>query len=395
MARGTHFGGQLRRLKLSLSNPLEQITGICFVGDSITLGRDLVANSIITPHAGELEDPRNNSTDGSWVNIFKKYIQDVYFDEESATPSVTNWSTSISGESIITYSREHVLFPLRGLFKHAMVGKDLDTTEYESLNSVTNRVMSLRSTADNNDYHSIRFTFTGDEFDLRFHSVNSNSMDYDIYIDGCHEGTYNTQPNIDGVVVGTNQSRIHNIGYVREAEIEIRSRRVSNTLTQSLRLEGLIVNKKVSLSNQGIRGKEVDTYIEDIMPYDPFRREDNYIFVCLGVNDRKHVTEFVNGVDGFRENLQDLVGLLKPLADVILINPNRCKFSVNNLHSFTSSQVRDVVVQVASSNDIDNVDNFSLFSGMDFLDYTTDYLHPNEVGHAAMGENLIAMFNIA
>jgi len=67
------FGGQLSRLKASLTNPLEQFTGIVFIGDSITWGSGNTGEQAPTdPRDGTLSDPRDYFGTSSYVNIIKK-----------------------------------------------------------------------------------------------------------------------------------------------------------------------------------------------------------------------------------------------------------------------------------------------------------------------------------
>lgn len=394
---GIYIGNQLRKLKTSLMNPLEQITGICFIGDSITWGRKLPDNGVSGPYSGLLSDPRDSAASSSFVNIFKRYISNAFFD--GTIPYYRNWQGSPSGESIVDYFREYILFPHGGIFTHEAVGENITYEETgTSSDTLNRRVIVYRSLTEDSGYHAIRFKFTGNRFTLYFQSVNENSMNYEVLIDGISQGIYSTRPGLDGVSEGVNNSRIHDIDYVRDKEIEIRTVRGPGALSQSLRVEGIKILKKVTISNQGIRGKEVNTYIQDCMndnPH-PVRASDNYIFCALGTNDRQNISgDFPNSVDGFRRNLEEIVTQLKSFGEVIMMTANDGNNHVPAQHSFTCAQARDIICQVADKQSCDFIDNVSITAGMSVADYTEDNLHPNETGHNLIAKNIISMLERA
>lgn len=93
------FGGQLARLKESLMKP--GLTGICFIGDSITWGTGTRQGPNPNPRRGTLADPRDNFASESYVNNFKRYIGQTY--AAGAEPVLSNWPSSPSGQSVVEY----------------------------------------------------------------------------------------------------------------------------------------------------------------------------------------------------------------------------------------------------------------------------------------------------
>lgn len=96
-------GGQLGRLKAALADPNRQMTGIAFVGDSITWGTGTRQGPNPDPRNGTLADPRDNFSSESFVNNVKRYIGEAYM--PGASVSHSNWRTSPSGQSVVEFSR--------------------------------------------------------------------------------------------------------------------------------------------------------------------------------------------------------------------------------------------------------------------------------------------------
>ncbi|MCE5993428.1 SGNH/GDSL hydrolase family protein [Pseudomonas sp. KCA11] len=100
--RLVHFnGGQLRRLKAALTNPNQAMTGITFIGDSITWGTGTRQGPNPDPRNGTLSDPRDNFSSESYVNNVKRFIGNKFV--PSASVKLSNWPTSPSGQSVVEF----------------------------------------------------------------------------------------------------------------------------------------------------------------------------------------------------------------------------------------------------------------------------------------------------
>jgi lysophospholipase L1-like esterase len=389
------FGGQLAKLKESLANPLEQITGIVFVGDSITWGRTLAENAVFDPRDGTLSDPRDNFASPSYVNEFKRYLGANY--AFNATPVLSNWPASLSGEAIAEYTVQHVLYPKDGDFSLATVGSSMSVTEVATSASITGFQLQL---ADGNlagtGYHSVTFPFTGDSFTLSFGISTGSEIYYELYVNGVLIGTYNNAAGVDGLVVGNNQQRTHTFNYVRNKTVEIRTKRGSySSGTRSLRLEGIIINKKIRITNQGINGATTNSYKTYNLAGNTFGDgeavglQDNYVFVQLGTNDRITRTDTPKGMNKFKSNLKLALDKITPLASVILMCANPAVDESTSVYSFNMQRCRDVVFRTAKENNIDMIDNYAVFGGIDMSVVTSDGLHPNNIGMQVIARNII------
>lgn len=95
-------GGQLSRLKRALTDREAGLLGITFIGDSITWGTGTGQGPNPNPRNGTLSDPRDVLKSESYVNNFKRDVQDRYM--PGSAVKLSNWESSRSGESVVEYS---------------------------------------------------------------------------------------------------------------------------------------------------------------------------------------------------------------------------------------------------------------------------------------------------
>ncbi|NWC73839.1 hypothetical protein HX823_07060 [Pseudomonas sp. P7759] len=389
-------GGQLAALKNSLTNPLEQLTSIVIIGDSIVWGSGNAGEQAPTdPRNGTLADPRDYFGTPSWVNQVKRYIGANY--AAGALPVLTNWPASPSGESIVEYSVVRDLFPRGGSFTTKSVGVSLSITDVANLSGITG---FQRQLSDGNlaqtSYHSISFPFTGTSFTLYF-GVSGDGLDYELFVDGITLGVYTTSEGEDGLTFGNNRTRTHTFSYIRNKQVELRTkRRVSQTSgTKIFRVEGIRVNKKIRISNQGINGASTRTYKANNLPGNPYAHgsavgpQDNYVLCQLGTNDRIKSALFPQGVNEFSANLSALLDVLQPMTSVILMCANPATNESSDVYSFTMQDVRGEIYRQARTRSLDMIDNYTALSIADMSLITNDGLHPNPLGYTLMARNVI------
>lgn len=380
------FGGQLAEMKNVLANPLAQFVGIVFIGDSITWGRTLTGNGVYDPRTGKLTDPRDVFASPSFVNEFKRYVGKEY--AYNKAPVLSNWSSSPSGQAIAEYNIEHILYPKNGDFNLVSTGTNMTVNEVSSGNSITGMQLQLTDNQyDGTGNHSIKFKFTGDSLTLSFAIVSGEEGYYDLIVDGVKRGTFHNTVGVDGLTAGNDKRRTHTFPFVRDKEIEIKTTRNSDPDGyHRIRIEGMIINKKIRITNQGIIGATVNSYRTFIN--EAVTEKDSFVICQLGTNDRIIESGKPKGSNVLRANLQYLLSSLTDKS-VILMAANPAANNDPATYSFTMQDVRDVVYRVAKANSIDMVDNYAIFSELENAKYTADGLHPNELGHLIMGRNII------
>lgn len=396
------FGGQLSRLKASLTNPLEQFTGIVFIGDSITWGSGNTGEQAPTdPRDGTLSDPRDYFGTSSYVNIIKRYIGEKYF--FGAAPELSNWPASPSGESIVQYNRQHILFPQNGFFTTTSSGPSVSVSRAPTSGALLGYQMSL---ADGNSAgtssHTLAFNFTGTAFTLSFGVAPEAGLDYELIVDGVSRGVFTTSAGEDGLTYGNDRRRLHTFPYVRNKKIELKTKRragVANTL--SFRPEAILIDKKVRIMNQGINGATSVSYRLYNLPGNNFGdgvavgADDNYVFCQLGTNDRIIPNNRPPGVNEFVANYDLLVAAIQPLADVILMAANPSSDESPLKYSFTMQDVRGVIYRAAKARSLDMIDNYTAMCRLNPRATANDGLHPDPFGYGLMARNWIDSFECA
>lgn len=386
------FGGQLAKLKASLGNPLEQYTGIVFIGDSITWGRTLPENGPYDPRDGTLSDPRDIFGSPSFVNEFKRYIGEQY--AFGASPVLSNWPASPSGESTAEYTVQQILYPKDGDFILTTTGTNTAVSESASGGSITGYQLQLAAASSGTGVHTISFNFTGDSFTLCF-GATVDALNYELFVDGVSQGVFSATPGTDGVVVGNNNQRVHIFPYVRNKLIEIKTVQAGYVGTGRLRPEGIIINKKIRIINQGINGSSARIYKANALTGNTFGdgeavgAYDNYVFCMLGTNDRITRTDMPKGTNKFKVNLKGVIDALNPLSNVILMCANPVADESTSTYNFTMQQVRGVIYDLAKTNSIDMIDNYSAWRGLEISALSSDGLHPNALGHQVIAKNII------
>lgn len=396
------FGGQLRSLVDDLGNPLVQQVGIVFIGDSITWGAGTGESAPTDPRDGTLSDPRDYYGTPSYVNQVKRYIQSRY--APSSTPILSNWAASPSGESTVEYQQEHVLFPRDGAEFSVERYSEVDISTSETLlhTRVGGGVLVLASgnVAVNNS-HTIKFSFTGTEFRVYFSTVDSNATYYEILVNGTKVGpTYSMKAGASATS-GTvqdgsyNNYYTHTIPFARDAEITIRTVRDGDTGNRIARFQAIGLNKRIIITNQGINGSSFRTYAAynlsggygDGVAVSP---QDSYVFVQLGTNDRLIATgnQYPSGQNIVQQYAEQLVAAIPVTAKVIMMvaNPTREDPAV---YWLTMRDIRDMILRVGRKHELDVIDNYSAFVGVNPYAVASDGVHPNRVGMQVIARNII------
>ena len=387
------YGGQLRRLREKLADPLVQFLGIVFVGDSITWGRTLPDNAVFDPRDGTLSDPRDSFSTASFVNEFKRYVGSQY--ARGGTPVLSNWAASTSGQAIAEYTATNVLYPRELPFLYTSSGASISVSEVAATGLVCGYQFRL---ADGNpagtSWHKISFPFTGTEFTLVFASLEADHCDYELIVDGVSQGIFTTGPG-GSIVEGNNQRRTHTFGFVKNKTIEIKTNRVAYASgVRALRLEGIEVARKIRITNQGINGATTLSY----QTYNlsggfgdgvAVGASDSFVILQLGTNDRGANKAFPGGVQGFRRNLSTILTTLTGLGEVVVMAGPPAVSEAAPTYTFTMQDCRNTLLAECKVRSLDLIDNFAAFNGATLSDVLADGLHPNEKGMRRIAANII------
>lgn len=381
------YGGQLRRLASALVNPFHQEVNIAFIGDSITWGRWVPDNSPYDPRNQSLQDPRDNSGTASYVNRFKRYIGAEFFNGEE--PTLSNWPASPSGQSTTLFSREIDLYVLGGGIQVNLSGGAV-AVDREAISAFLGRQYYASIPSSGGEF-SISFKLTGSEFTLAYTQISSGA-DYELIVGGVSQGTYSTSGESK-----FNTQRKHSFSYIYDGNVVIK---VANTQSPktAFYVEGLIIQKKCRITNQGINGASFVSYAARCFgAFGPSvtSQNDEFYFVQLGTNDR------VTGgnpkvVSTLHNSAVTLLGLLPSSSAVILMAANPAvQDHPAPGYGYSMNSVRNTINNLAREKSIDFIDNYSVFRGGDLDFLTADGLHPNARGHFLIARNIVAALESA
>ncbi|WP_354192827.1 SGNH/GDSL hydrolase family protein [Aquamicrobium terrae] len=394
-------GRALRRLKEAVSDPLTQYVGIVAIGDSITWGSGASNPGTSTPRDGTLADPRANYDSPNFVNLLKRYLQETYRSGPGSSESIGNWPASPSGQSDALYQKISAVYPRYGKFTVSNLGATAPISNQQDSRSPTYMVLGLPHNIPGQDYgHQIAFPFTGSMFTLSVRITQADlSMFFDVLVNDVVVQTVNAQEGNNGLVVDAGnfdqQIPITLPAMVHDGVVKIRTKRNGLSGNRYLNVTALRIPRRLSVRNQGINGATTVSYLANNMAGNPnghgvaVPASDRFVFIQLGVNDRGRGVR-PNGVNQFYENLNALLdNAALDSKEVILMISNPVENEDPATYSFTQQEVRNVIYQVGRERDVDVIDNYAIFRGMDFEEYTTDGLHPNDLGHSMIAENVI------
>ena len=397
------FGGQLNAMRKALTNPFYQHVGIVTIGDSITWGSGTGENLPFDPRNGTLKDPRDSADTDSYVNIFKRYIGRNYMND--VAPVHTNFEFSPQGQSITTFEREIILTPDAPDFATVVNGSSL-TNDRAYVNTLSESKWQYRYThanPSNAAYHEISWTMTGTEFTMSFAAVAGQCLGYELFVNDVSQGVFQTAPGSPadngGVVIDNtnNNRRTHVFGFKRNAKIRIRTVRDATQAgtTQVLRINAIVIKKRVRISNQGINGATTHSYtVYNLNPATApgfsgktaVEADDSFVTIQLGTNDRGIVAVPPTPV-AFEARVRAMIGYMPAGVKCILLCANP---AINTAGaSMTMQDIRASLLKVASELGNDFVDNYSAWGQSDPLSLTNDSVHPNVMGYNVMACNLI------
>lgn len=401
------FGGQLRDLREHLGNPFVQYCGIVLAGDSITWGTGATGNNTDSAgRDGTLSDPRDFYKTASYVNEFKRYLQQRY--AKGSTPIVSNYSYSASGESTVEYQKEFIMYPRYGeITVTQSAGSALTMSDLLNSSIVGGGQLLLSSgnlSVENS--HSISFTLTGDAFRLYFSCVNSTATFYELLIDGVSAGVFSMKAGVaassgivtDGQVGAYND---HVFPFVRGKVITIRTKRNGDAGNRDGRFNAIRILKRIVVKNQGIVGSTARSYgaynLSGSFDGNAVAPEDTFVFCQLGTNDClvPGANQFPRGVNIFRRYLDEALNYLSADKKIILmVAPPTTGQNPSTLW-FDMGDARDTILRCAKARAVDFIDNLSVFNDLDMSTVTGDGVHPNDLGYAVIVANIISCLESA
>ena len=252
-------GGQMGRLHLAIKDALIQNLQMTFIGDSITWGVGASGNSASGTRDKTLSDPRNNSDARTYVNEFGRWVKEYM--GEDATVRFENHYSSTSGESVRIIERQIREFPLGTMYSVTLNGSARDNTEQNISGPLMRARRSIAVAA--NATAELSFKYTGDSIGIVTSLLPSGGT-YELIVNGMSKGLTSCRD----PQAAFGRVTQHSFDYVKNKTVTIKVAHDStlDSGTQHVRVEGLLINKKITIKNQGLSGINFNTYINFNMP---------------------------------------------------------------------------------------------------------------------------------
>ena len=381
---------ELQQLKVDLSNPLYSVQ-IRLIGDSITWG---VGSSGTSSDAGRnhtLNDPRNNLTNGSWANLLRKWLGKTYFDEAAlvAEPLVSGLSSG-SGYYAKTFYIDAV-DPASGIeFFNDFDGTQIQLSDIivkQRVDAFFMHHIDLAYYTNANkplyNYNArVEFEMIGDNFTV-VHAGNGTGTNrfVDVYDNNVKIGEFDYS-----APTAWSLEKPFTVPYGSH-RISLRNRSRDGGL---FRFEAIKVNQKIRVANDGISGSWTQEWLPNgglLQPSKP----DDYVFIMLGTNDRSQLVKPLTA-QKTKDNLRIIANALIATGKrVILMSANAASTSDEAKdRKYNQGDVSRVTQDLAAELGVDFISNYAatVQAKIDGIAYTSDGLHPNDLGHRIIFDNI-------
>ncbi|VTP70226.1 GDSL-like Lipase/Acylhydrolase [Leclercia adecarboxylata] len=111
--------------------------------------------------------------------------------------------------------------------------------------------------------------------------------------------------------------------------------------------------------------------------------KDMFAFFQVGVNDRE--SKQVKSPTQIRTQLEKMLSLIPQGCSPILMASNPAAEAGN----YSMQDMVQAIRQTAEKYNVAFIDNFNLFDKYNMAYFTTDNLHPNDIGHNMIARNII------
>jgi len=214
---------------------------------------------------------------------------------------------------------------------------------------------------------------TDDRVAIYFSSTDK-TCDVQVLADGVAIETFHTSSNEQGVPFGYQNSKIVTIP----------------AGTQTVKLKTVFVPYQSSVSYLYLEGLTTFNSSSQTYPTNNNFKDgvalddkDMFAFFQVGVNDRE--SNQVKSPTQIRTQLEKMLSLIPQGCSPVLMASNPAKEAGN----YFMQDMVQAIRQTAEKYNVAFIDNFNLFDKYNMAYFTTDSLHPNDIGHNMIARNII------
>ena len=398
---GKLFGGQLTNLYSDILNPLKQHIQINLIGDSITWGSGATGTNTAGGRAGIPSDPRNFYDSPCWANLFKRYIKSFLIEPVSET--LSNYPSSPSGESVVTYTSNCQLsfYPQNWTINAPSSGGSITLATSGSLSHYG---VGCRFNFNGNFVGDNELSingFTGDRFVISHRTAPGElQSSYGVYINNNLAASFEHTGRAESIV--DTEDSVVLPAKVWNAKISIKPLGYSsNTNNYNIRLVKIDFPKTITIDNCGIIGTTLGNANVNITKNNLILNKGNYNLIGLGTNNRLiGSSALTNGswTDGIYYCYNTLLNSLIPYTDgnnniVIGLTPPLLD-APTSPYTWNAQTVNNALLKICKDKELDFVGMYEIFYGIENGDYTSDGLHPNDYGHNIIFNNIRHMMSL-
>jgi len=381
---------EMQQLKADLSNPLHSVQ-IRLIGDSITWGAGSSGTSSGAGRNHTLNDPRNNLTNGSWANLLRTWLGKTYFDETDLVPEpLVSGLSSGSGYYAKTFYIDAV-DPVSGIefindFDNSRIPlSDIIVKQRVDAFFMHHIDLAYYTNANKPLYNynaRVEFDMTGDNFTV-VHAGNGTGTNrfVDVYVDDVKIGDFDYS-----APTAWSLEKPFTIPYGKH-RVSLRNRSRDGGL---FRFEAIKVTQKIRVANDGISGSWSGEWLPSGVLLQP-SKPDDYVFIMLGTNDRSQNIKPLTA-QKTKDNLRIIANALIATGKrVILMSANAASTSDEAKdRKYNQGDVSRVTQELAAELGVDFINNYAatVQAKIDGVAYTDDGLHPNDLGHKIIFDNI-------
>lgn len=360
----------LNHIRNSLNNPFVK-TQIKLVGDSITHGMGGTGFSPNGNLIGGSSERQNDLNATCWANMLYHYVDENY----NKITEVNLLDESIEKKS---YSSA------------------IGSAEVEQ-GSVRIKYDYITETNGVDEREFMKFSFYGTQF-IIYNEISIDRGKYKVYVDDvlvktvdCYSTIQNVRNNI--IIEGLDKT-------AHTVSLRCSNSKNDNSSSKHIRITGLSVEKIATVLPWGVSGSMSEGVLNT---NGRFSKDDDFVIIMYGTNDR-HVyfnkwNTYKNLIKG-AEQIKTLYGA-EPIF-MIACPASQDYESNNGVERFYHMwDVHDVIVEVGKYFGVPVIDNYTAFikyaddHKMTTDDLLADGLHPNDLGHKVIFNNIMCDLGLA
>jgi len=216
------------------------------------------------------------------------------------------------------------------------------------------------------------------------YSATSGGCDVEVRVAGVVIDSFSTNSNAPGVTFGYGKIRTVSLP-TSTTSVKIRLVGANYgggaAYTNYLYLEGLS-----NYSSADLTYPTTNSFSDGVA----LQQDDDFCFIQLGTNDRLAASTIIESPQSLTYYLEQILKLTPIPTKCILMVSNVVLADSSPTYAYGMREVVNAIDVLAKRKSLDFIDNFHIFNDIPTYAYTSDGLHPNDIGHKLIAANIIS-----